>query len=209
MFGEGGLAGRHRLRQQKLNINSGAPVWPPSSVFALGHGGDREPWSTRAGRGFSLSLGTVTDLSVSVLMAEVVKAILCEKALFKQLPRCNRSLCVPRCGIYFALSYSIRWLLVPCSISFALPFSRSYPLQDAIPHRRCKCRHNVLDWCVCGQKVHGRRFFPWLCFNGNLLGSLKEHHFAPFALRHKQFLVFRRHLISSRSSTNHPQDVGF
>lgn len=35
-------------------------------------------------------------------------------------------------------------------------------------------------------------------FNGNLQGSLKEHHFAPFALRHKQFLVFQD--ISSRSS---------
>lgn len=182
-------AGCHRLRQQKLNINSGAPAWPPSSVFVVGHGRAREPRSTRAGRGFSLSFGTVTDLSVSVLMVEVVKAILCEKALFKQRPRCNRSLCVLRRGIYFALSYSIRWLLVPCSISFALPFSRSYPLQDAIPHRRCKCRHNVLDWCVWAKSARASLFFTAV-FNGNLPGSLKEHHFAPFALRHKQFLVF-------------------
>lgn len=148
MLGEGGLASRHRLRQQKLNINSGAPVWPPSSVSAVGHGGDREPRSTGTGRGFSLSSGVITDLSVSLLMAEVVKAILCEKGLFKQRPRCNRSLCVAHRGIYFALSYSIRWLLVPCSISCALPFSRSYPLQDAIAHPRWKCRHNGLDWCV-------------------------------------------------------------
>lgn len=163
MLGEGGLAGRQRLRQQKLNIYSSALVWPPSSVSAVGHGGDREPWSTGAGRGFSLSSGTVTDLSVSLLMAEVVQAILCEKGLFKQLPKCNRSLCVVCRGIYFALSYSIRWLLVPCSISFALPFSRSYPLQDAIAHPRWKCRHNRLDWCVCAKSALVS-LFSLLCF---------------------------------------------
>lgn len=51
---------------------------------------------------------------------------------------------------------------------------------------------DIMCWtgvCVWAKSARASLFFTAV-FNGNLLGSLKEHHFAPFALRHKQFLVF-------------------
>lgn len=117
------------------------------------------------------------------------------------------------CAVEFTLPCllpsDLRRRLVPMGALRRLPRGHILFRRPFLIH--CKRRHNASDWCV-GEKVrrHGAASPRPALFNGSSSSrSVKEHHFAPRALSHKQFLVLIRTLARVAFRRSPPRGENF